>query len=132
MTRAQKCQGHFEQLCSLQLKKVHWFAVQSVKKTTLPGAQQQEVFLRSRGYADIEGSFLISFPFSDDPPPRPPLPAEVGGASSNSYGPGRGYTAGADTTDDESEEIFHKAPTPSQGPIMVSKDSNTTRHFIVK
>ena len=23
------------------------------------------------------------------------------------------------TTDDESEEIFHKAPTPSQGPIMV-------------
>ena len=23
------------------------------------------------------------------------------------------------TTDDESEEVFHKAPTPSQGPIMV-------------
>ena len=61
--------------------------------------------------------------FPDDPPPRPPLPAEVGGASS-SYG--RGY-AGADTTDDESEEIFHKAPTPSQGPIMVSWKNNLGR-----
>ena len=41
--------------------------------------------------------------------------------ASSSFGGGRGgYGTGADTTDDESEEIFHKAPTPSQGPIMVS------------
>jgi len=76
--------------------------------------------------SDDEGTYqALSVVFEDsasstksrnDPPPRPPLPAEVGGASS-SYG--RGY-AGADTTDDESEEIFHKAPTPSQGPIMMA------------
>jgi len=36
-------------------------------------------------------------------------------------GGGRGgYGTGADTTDDESEEIFQKAPTPSQGPIMMA------------
>ena len=65
---------------------------------------------------------------SGDPPPRPPQPADYGVAggaggsmASSSFGGGRGgYGTGADTTDDESEEIFHKAPTPSQGPIMVS------------
>jgi hypothetical protein len=29
-----------------------------------------------------------------------------------------------ETTDDESEELFHYAPTPSQGPIMVRSDDN--------
>jgi len=68
---------------------------------------------------------------SDEPPPRPPLPAELGAAAVNSYGGtastgggggGRYYGGGHldTTTDDESEEIFQKAPTPSQGPIMMA------------
>ena len=60
--------------------------------------------------------------FSDpDAPPRPPLPAEVGRGYGSNMGSGIGARSGhPDTTDDESEEIFQKAPTPSQGPIMVS------------
>ena len=53
-----------------------------------------------------------------DAPPRPPLPAEmVGGMGGKVSGSKMGHHD--TTTDDESEEIFHKAPTPSQGPIMV-------------
>ena len=47
-------------------------------------------------------------------PPRPPLPAEMGGGGMR--GKGQQHDT---TTDDESEEIFQNAPTPSQGPIMV-------------
>ena len=47
-----------------------------------------------------------------DAPPIPPLPAEYGGGNTRA---GHLDT----TTDDEAEEMFHKAPTPSQGPIMV-------------
>ena len=48
---------------------------------------------------------------SDSAPPRPPLPA------SERYD---GHNAYPETTDDESEDLFRHAPTPSQGPIMVS------------
>ena len=59
----------------------------------------------------------VSFIYvADEPPPRPPLPAELG--ASNHTSSGR-YAGHVDTTDDESDEIFQKAPTPSQGPIMV-------------
>ena len=55
-----------------------------------------------------------------DAPPRPPLPAEMGGGyGSNAAGVNSRGGQHDTTTDDESEEIFHKAPTPSQGPIMV-------------
>ena len=47
-------------------------------------------------------------------PPRPPLPAEMGGGGMRGKAPQHDTT-----TDDESEEIFQNAPTPSQGPIMV-------------
>ena len=47
-------------------------------------------------------------------PPRPPLPAEMGGSGMRGKAPQHDTT-----TDDESEEIFQNAPTPSQGPIMV-------------
>merc|ERR1712001_664532 len=54
-----------------------------------------------------------------DAPPRPPLPAEmVGGMGGKMSGSKMGHQD--TTTDDESEEIFHKAPTPSQGPIMMA------------
>ena len=60
---------------------------------------------------------LITF-VDSDAPPRPPLPAEmVGGMGGKVSGSKMGHHD--TTTDDESEEIFHKAPTPSQGPIMV-------------
>ena len=62
-------------------------------------------------------SLLITF-VDSDAPPRPPLPAEmVGGMGGKMSGSKMGHND--TTTDDESEEIFHKAPTPSQGPIMV-------------
>ena len=62
-------------------------------------------------------SLLITF-VDSDAPPRPPLPAEmVGGMVGKMSGSKMGHND--TTTDDESEEIFHKAPTPSQGPIMV-------------
>ena len=72
------------------------------------------------------------------PPPRPPLPHEsqLDTPSGSSYLPGgggggiAGMGAGGmasssaagypETTDDESEDLFHYAPTPSQGPIMAS------------
>jgi len=44
---------------------------------------------------------------SDDAPPRPPLPPHE--------------SPFPETTDDESEDLFQFAPTPSQGPIMVIK-----------
>ncbi len=49
---------------------------------------------------------LILF-YSDSAPPRPPLPSQEA-----QYGP--------ETTDDESEELFHYAPSPNQGPIMLA------------
>jgi hypothetical protein len=56
-----------------------------------------------------------------DAPPRPPLPAEMGGGyGSNAAGVNSRGGQHDTTTDDESEEIFHKAPTPSQGPIMMA------------
>ena len=62
-------------------------------------------------------SSFITF-LDSDAPPRPPLPAEmVGGMGGKMSGSKMGHND--TTTDDESEEIFHKAPTPSQGPIMV-------------
>ncbi len=52
-------------------------------------------------------------------PPRPPLPAD---GLTHSGGPPRPPPppANLDTTDDESEDLFQHAPTPSQGPIMVN------------
>ena len=78
------------------------------------------------------------------PPPRPPLPHESqldtpsgssylpggGGGGSGIAGMGGGGMASSsaagggypETTDDESEDLFHYAPTPSQGPIMASQN----------
>ena len=58
-------------------------------------------------YPDLEG---LSLEEAHHAPPRPPLPSE----SNVAYYP--------ETTDDESEDWFHAAPTPSRGPIMVSVD----------
>ena len=72
------------------------------------------------------------------PPPRPPLPQEsqLDTPSASSYLPGGGGHAGGgmmasssaaaypETTDDESEDLFHYAPTPSQGPIMARAIAN--------
>ena len=54
-------------------------------------------------------------------PPRPPLPAEMGGGGMRGKAPQHDTT-----TDDESEEIFQNAPTPSQGPIMVYFNEKTS------
>ena len=59
--------------------------------------------------------FLIPDSSGSGPaPPRPPPPAAQGqihyGNATMSY---------PETTDDESEDLFQHAPTPSQGPIMV-------------
>merc|ERR1719458_416397 len=64
------------------------------------------------------------------PPPRPPLPQEsqLDTPSASSYLPGMSGIGGMasssapypETTDDESEDLFHYAPTPSQGPIMMA------------
>lgn len=48
-----------------------------------------------------------------DAPPRPPLPQHMTSTPNQSFYP--------ETTDDESEDLFQHAPTPSQGPIMVIK-----------
>jgi len=76
--------------------------------------------------------FLVVFSV---PPPRPPLPQEsqLDTPSASSYLPGGlgGHAGGGmmasssaaaypETTDDESEDLFHYAPTPSQGPIMMA------------
>merc|ERR1719510_1988755 len=78
------------------------------------------------GLSDDEGTYqALSVVFEDstnprkkskdsDAPPRPPLPTEMGGGMG-------GHAPRHDTTtDDESEEIFQHAPTPSQGPIMMA------------
>ena len=36
-----------------------------------------------------------------------------------------------ETTDDESEDLFHYAPTPSQGPIMVRQNGSSLLMFMV-
>jgi hypothetical protein len=55
---------------------------------------------------------------SDEAPPRPPLPS---GGLDGLFGRSgqRSQHHVLDTTDDESEDVFLNAPTPSQGPIMV-------------
>ena len=58
------------------------------------------------------------FFLDSDAPPRPPLPAEMAGHTGGGM-PGSRSGHHDTTTDDESEEIFQKAPTPSAGPIMV-------------
>jgi vinculin len=55
-----------------------------------------------------------------DAPPRPPLPAEMVGGGMGGKVSGSKMGHQDTTTDDESEEVFHKAPTPSQGPIMMA------------
>ena len=66
----------------------------------------------------VDNKYLYSLFIDSDAPPRPPLPAEmVGGMGGKVSGSKMGHHD--TTTDDESEEVFHKAPTPSQGPIMV-------------
>ena len=82
------------------------------------------------------------------PPPRPPLPHESqldtpsgssylpggggggmgGGGMASSSAAGGGYP---ETTDDESEDLFHYAPTPSQGPIMVRQNVSSLLMFMV-
>ena len=48
----------------------------------------------------------------------------VGGMASSS-------AAYPETTDDESEDLFHYAPTPSQGPIMARTYIHTTYTYSV-
>ena len=50
-----------------------------------------------------------------------------GGMASSSAAVG-GYP---ETTDDESEDLFHYAPTPSQGPIMVRQNVSSLLMFMV-
>ena len=60
-------------------------------------------------------------------PPRPPPPS---GQYGGSYVPPR--PPPPPDTDDEADHVFEHAPTPSQGPIMVSSPvhfGNPGRHF---
>ena len=68
----------------------------------------------------IQWRCFLYFWTEDGAPPRPPLPS---GGLDSYYGRtgSRGQPQHPpDTTDDESEDVFLNAPTPSQGPIMVS------------
>ena len=58
--------------------------------------------------------FIYFYPFADgDAPPRPPPPSGHYGG----YAPPRPPPP---DTDDEADNMFEHAPTPSQGPIMVN------------
>ena len=77
------------------------------------------------------------------PPPRPPLPQEsqLDTPTASSYLPGGGglgvggmassSAAYPETTDDESEDLFHYAPTPSQGPIMARTYVQYINEFVI-
>ena len=86
---------------------------------------------------------MLSYFLDDGAPPRPPLPSSgvdglygVGGRGQQQqqhhqqhqqqHHHGRSQHP-ADTTDDESEDVFLNAPTPSQGPIMVKKTNNASK-----
>ncbi|XP_059099435.1 vinculin-like isoform X3 [Tigriopus californicus] len=73
--------------------------------------------------SDEDGSYqALSVVFQDikkdsgsAPPPRPPPPSSNHGHSFL-----QDHSGYAETTDDESEDLFLHAPTPSQGPIMMA------------
>ncbi|CAB4062287.1 VCL [Lepeophtheirus salmonis] len=79
--------------------------------------------------SDDEGTYAaLSVVFQDtsqsesDPnaPPRPPLPSDDDYYNGHHLNGTQNRPVNFDTTDDESEDFFLSAPTPSQGPIMLA------------
>ncbi|XP_071743098.1 vinculin isoform X12 [Lepeophtheirus salmonis] len=60
--------------------------------------------------------------YESDPnaPPRPPLPSDDDYYNGHHLNGTQNRPVNFDTTDDESEDFFLSAPTPSQGPIMLA------------
>jgi hypothetical protein len=71
---------------------------------------------------ELESLKKHSIVSDDGAPPRPPLPSSgMDGYYGRTGSRGQPQQHPPDTTDDESEDVFLNAPTPSQGPIMVRK-----------